>query len=40
MRCFLLMVGEQDFALTFSYLNKIKLACYSNIIVQAASKPC
>ena len=40
MYCLLLMVGEQDFALTFSYLNKIKLAYYSNNNVQAASKPC
>jgi len=40
MHCFLLMVGEQDFALTFSYLNKMKLACYSNNTIQAASKPC
>ncbi len=28
--CHLLMVGEQNFALTFSYLKKKKLAYYSN----------
>jgi hypothetical protein len=32
----LLTGGEQKFALTFSYLNKINLAYYSNNNVQAA----